>query len=67
MKHKQYDAMDEEDKRLLNRRGIVETTIGEIKRLTNIVASKMRNVFDYLANVFSSIATYQIKVKMDWR
>jgi hypothetical protein len=59
--------MSEEDKRLLSRRGLIETAIGEIKRLTNIVASKMRNVFNYLANVFSSIATYQIKVKMGWR
>jgi hypothetical protein len=67
MKNKQYNTLSEEDKKLLNKRGLIETVIGEMKRLTNIVTSKIKNVFNYLVNIFSSIATYQIKIKMGWR
>ncbi|MDR0571769.1 MAG: hypothetical protein LBG48_02855 [Rickettsiales bacterium] len=63
MKNKQYDGLSEEDKLLLNKRNIVETVIGEIKRLTNIVSTRIKNIFNYFIKILSSIATYQMKTK----
>lgn len=65
MKVKQYNKdLSEEDKKLLKKRNLIETVIGEIKRLTNITTTRIKNVFNYLTNVFSSILTYQLKMKM---
>ncbi len=64
MKHRQYDTLSEENKRFLRKRNLVETVIGEIKRLTNITATKIKNVFNYFVNIFSSILTYQLKIRM---
>ena len=65
MKVKQYNNdLSEEDKKLLKKRNLIETVIGEIKRLTNITTTRIKNVFNYLTNVFSSILTYQLKMKM---
>ncbi len=64
MKHRQYDTLSEENKRFLRKRNLVETVIGEIKRLTNITTTKIKNVFNYFVNIFSSILTYQLKIRM---
>ncbi len=62
-KHR-IDTLSEEDKKLLKKRNIIETVIGEIKRLTNITTTRIKNVYNYFTNVFSSILAYQIKVMM---
>lgn len=67
MKNKQYNILSEEDKKLLRKRNLIETIIGEIKRLTNITTTRIKNVYNYFINVFSSILTYQLKIKMGLR
>lgn len=44
MKNKQYNTLSQEDKELLNKRGLIETVIGEIKRLTNITTSRIKSI-----------------------
>ena len=45
MKNKQYNTLSEKDKKLLKKRNIVETVIGEIKRLTNITTTGIKNIY----------------------
>ena len=66
MKNKQYDTLSEEDKQLLKKRNIIETAIGEIKRLTNITTLRIKSITNYFVNILSSILTYQLKLKMGW-
>lgn len=66
MKNKQYNTLSQEDKELLNKRGLIETVIGEIKRLTNITTSRIKSIANYFVNILSSILTYQLKLKMGW-
>ena len=66
MKIKQYNTLSEEDKKLLRRRGIIETVIGEIKRLTNITTTRIKSVTNYFINIISSILAYQLKIEMGW-
>lgn len=61
MKIKKEDNLSEEDKTLLSKRNIIETVIGEIKRLTNICTTKIKNVYNYFVNILSSICAYQLK------
>lgn len=61
MKIKQEDNLSEEDKTLLSKRNIIETVIGEIKRLTNICTTRIKNVYNYFVNILSSICAYQLK------
>jgi hypothetical protein len=63
MKNKQYDTLSEEDKKLLSKRNLVETTIGEIKRIGNILTTRIKNVYNYFINILSNIVAYQIMVK----
>ncbi len=64
MKNKLYDTLSEENKKLFKKRNLIETVIGEIKRLINITITRIKNVYNYFVNVFSSILTYQLKIKM---
>ena len=64
MKNKEYNTLSEEDKKLLKKRNIIETVIGEIKRLTNITTSRIKSLDNYFVNILSSILTYQLRVKM---
>ena len=64
MKNKEYNTLSEEDKKLLKKRNIIETVIGEIKRLTNITTSRIKSLANYFVNILSSILTYQLRVKM---
>lgn len=57
MNNKQYEILSEEDKQLLNKRDLIETIIGKIKRLTSIYNTRIKNVYNYFINVFSSILT----------
>lgn len=61
MKIKQEDNLSEEDKTLLSKRNIIETVIGEIKRLTNICTTRIKNVYNYFVNILSSVCAYQLK------
>lgn len=61
MKIKQEDSLSEEDRSLLSKRNIIETVIGEIKRLTNICTTRIKNVYNYFVNILSSICAYQLK------
>ena len=61
MKIKQEDNLLEEDKILLSKRNIIETVIGEIKRLTNICNTRIKNVYNYFVNILSSVCAYQLK------
>ena len=67
MKNKQYNTLSEDDKKLLRKRGIIETVIGEIKRLTNITTTRIKSITNYFVNILSSIVAYQIKIKIGWR
>jgi hypothetical protein len=61
MKIKQEDNLSEEDSILLSKRNIIETVIGEIKRLTNICTTRIKNVYNYFVNILSSICAYQLR------
>ena len=67
MKNKQYNTLSEEDKRLLGERNIIETVIGEIKRLTNLTTTRIKSITNYFVNILSSILAYQVKIRMGWR
>jgi hypothetical protein len=61
MKNKKEDNLSYYDRLLLSKRGIVETVIGQIKEQTNILTSKIKNMFNYLANILTSLVSYMLK------
>ena len=61
MKKKYEELLSKLDKFLLSKRGMIETTIGQIKEQTNITTTKIKNKFNYFINILSSLIAYQLK------
>ena len=61
MKKKAKYKISNHDKFLLSKRGIVETVIGQIKDMTNICTTKIKNKFNYFVNLFSALVFYTMK------
>lgn len=61
MKKKYEESLSKLDKFLLSKRGMIETTIGQIKEQTNITTTKIKNKFNYFINIISSLVAYQMK------
>ena len=61
MKNKKENNLPYHDRLLLSKRGVVKIVIGQIKEQTNIVTSKIRNIFNYLTNILTSLVSYILK------